>query len=198
MINKIWCISLLGGCLLCCMQGKLEIISKELLNGTKEAVELFLVMGGAVAMWSGFMKVAEESGLVDKLSELMKSVLKFLFPSVPENHAAMKYISINIAANMLGLGWAATPSGIMAVKHLDTLNRQKGRATNDMCMFLVINMSSVQLVSINIISCRMKYASANAAEIVLPGIIATAVSTLVSVAACKWCERRNDETDIAF
>ncbi|MBR5468382.1 MAG: nucleoside recognition protein [Firmicutes bacterium] len=197
MINKIWCLSLLLGVLLCCLQDKMEIMSKELLNGTKEAVDLFIVMSGAVAMWSGFMKVAEESGLVDKLSGCMKGVLKVLFPSVPSNHPAMKYISINIAANMLGLGWAATPSGILAVKHLDTLSRQKGKATNDMCMFLVINMSSVQLISINIISCRMKYASADAAEIVLPGIIATAVSTVVSVAACKWCERRSDETYIA-
>ena len=189
-INKIWAVILVGGCMLCFLQGRTGKIPDELLEGTKEAVDLFMVMGGAVAMWSGFMKIAEKSGIVELLSEIMLPVLKRLFPKIPPHHKAMHYISMNVSANMLGLGWAATPSGIMAVKELDKLNCKKGRATDEMCMFLIINMSSVQLISINIISYRMKYGSADPAAIVFPGIIATAISTLAAISACKWCERK--------
>jgi spore maturation protein A len=145
-------------------------------------------MCGAVAMWSGFMKIAEKSGLVDLMAEKMKPVLKMLFPSIPVKSKAMKYIAINMAANFFGLGWAATPSGISAVKELDKINKFSPRASNAVCMFMVINMSSIQLISMNIISYRLKYESLNPMAVVLPGIIATTVSTVTAVIACKLLE----------
>lgn len=190
MINKIWCIMVILGIVFTAAEGKTEDISSVMLSGAKEAVDLFIVMAGAVSLWSGIMKIAEKSGCVDFIAEKMTPLLKWLFPSVPKGHKAMEYISLNMAANILGLGWAATPSGIMAVKELNRLNRNKGMPSKAISMFMVINMSSIQLVSINIISYRMKYMSANPAEIVLPGIIATAVSTVSAVWLCKIYEGR--------
>lgn len=189
MLSKIWCLMIIFGIFFTVINGKCEKISSVFLEGAAEAMELFWVMAGAVAFWSGIMKIAEKSGLIKAISEKMRPILEYLFPDIPKGHKALDYISLNIAANFLGLGWAATPSGIMAVREMDKLNRRKGRATNAMCMFLVINMSSVQLISMNIISYRLKYGSENPAEIVLPGIIATTVSTAAAVWACRMCEK---------
>ena len=191
MINRIWCFMVIFGIVFTGISGKTEDISLVMLSGAEDAVDLFIVMAGAVSLWSGIMKIAEKSGGVDFISRKMMPILRWLFPSVPQGHKAMKYISLNMAANILGLGWAATPSGIMAVKELNNLNGKKEFPSKAISMFMVINMSSIQLVSINIISYRMKYSSANPAEIVLPGIIATAVSTVSAVWLCKIYEGRN-------
>ena len=191
MINKIWCFMVILGIAFTVLSGKTEDISLVMLSGAKDAVDLFIVMAGAVSLWSGIMKIAEKSGGVDFISQKMMPILKWLFPSVPKGHKAMKYISLNMAANILGLGWAATPSGIMAVKELNSLNGKKEIPSKAISMFMVINMSSIQLVSINIISYRMKYLSSDPAEIVLPGIIATAVSTVSAVWLCKIYEGKS-------
>ncbi len=189
MLNKIWIIMIVSGFFVSTVCGHAQEATNAFISGAKEAVDLFLVLMGSVAMWCGFMKIAEKSGLVDSMAEKIMPLLKFLFPAVPKKSRAMKYIALNMAANFFGLGWAATPSGIMAVKELYEMEGRKSYAANSICMFMVINMSSIQLISVNIISYRLKYGSVDPAAIVLPGIIATSVSTITAVAACKIFER---------
>lgn len=161
--------------------GGMDAITQSALESAKEAVELAFRMSGVVAMWMGIMRIAEKSGVIEGLANKMRPILRYLFPDVPDNHPAQKYIATNIIANFLGLGWAATPPGLKAMEALQTLNKDKARASHAMCMFLIINISSVQVISINIISYRMQYGSANPTEIIGPSILATAVSTLVAI-----------------
>ena len=138
------------------------------------------------------MRIAEKSKLIDVLGEKMTPLLNFLFPAVPKDHPARKYIATNFIANFLGLGWAATPPGLKAMIELQKLNKEKGRATHAMCMFLIINMSSIQLIPINTISYRSIYGSINPTEIIVPSIIATTISTLVAVIFAKFMQKKED------
>ena len=139
-------------------------------------------------MWTGIMKIGEKAGLIKSLSNKMKPLLHWLVPTVPKNHKAMEYISTNVIANILGLGWAATPAGISAMKELQKLNKTKDIASTPMCMFMIFNMSSLQLVSINIIAYRSQYNSQNPSEIIGPGIATTLISTLAAIIFAKIME----------
>lgn len=154
-------------------------------------MELAFTMAGVVAVWSGILKIAEAGGMIDALAGKMTPLMDFLFPSVPRSHKARKYISANFAANFLGLGWAATPAGLMAMKELQKLNREeKGTASAAMCMFLTVNMTSLQLVTVNILAWRTEYGSRNPAEIIGVGILATLITTIVGTTAAKIVEGR--------
>jgi len=135
------------------------------------------------------MRIAERAGLVDMLSEKMSPFLRFLFPEIPPGHKAFKYISTNFIANVLGLGWAATPAGLKAMEQLQILNPRKDTASKSMCMFMIINMSSLQLVTMNIIAYRSQYHSANPSEIIGPGLAATLCSTIAAVTFGKILEK---------
>ncbi|MEG1637725.1 MAG: nucleoside recognition protein, partial [Cellulosilyticaceae bacterium] len=124
------------------------------------------------------------------LAKKMTPILNFLFPNIPQNHPARKYIATNIIANFLGLGWAATPPGLKAMVELQRLNKTSGVATHDMCMFLIVNISSIQLLSINMISYRVSYGSINPTEVVGPSIIATLISTVVAITFAKIMYRK--------
>lgn len=141
-------------------------------------------------MWMGVLKVAEKSGLVDKISKKMEPIINKLFMNLHKNKQAKKYVSLNIIANILGLGWAATPFGLKAMEKMQEDNKNKDTASDDMCMFLLINISSVQLISINILAYRIKYNSSNPSEIIVPGIIATSVSTIVAIIYAKIKRKR--------
>lgn len=190
MLNYVWGAMIVIGVIFSVFTGRVDQVTQSIISSSKEAVELVFTMLGIVATWTGIMKIAEKGGIIDDLSNKMRFVLKYLFPDVPRNHKANKYIATNIIANMLGLGWAATPSGIMAMKELQKLNRDKDIASNSMCMFLIINTSSIQLISINIIAYRAKYGAADPTDIILPTLFATAVSTLVGIMYAKLKERR--------
>lgn len=191
MLNKLWGAMILLAILTACITGRVPQLTQAFINGGKDAVSLCITMLGIVATWTGIMKIAEKGGLIQLLSKKMSFLLRFLFPDIPKDHPASQYIATNFIANFLGLGWAATPAGIAAMKEMDRLNKQKGRATRAMCMFLVINMSSIQLISVNMLAYRDQYGSANPAEIVGPSLIATLVSTFVGVVAAKLLERRD-------
>ena len=120
----------------------------------------------------------------------MKPLIRFLFPDIPKDDIANEYIATNMMANILGLGWAATPSGLLAMKELNRLNGDKETASNEMCTFLVINISSLQLIPINVIAYRMQYGSANPTEIIAPAIVATLVSTFVAIIFCLIMRKR--------
>ena len=185
MLNYIWGAMILIGVIVASFTGKTGAVATAVIESSKEAVTVTLTMLGVVGMWSGLMKIAEHAGALDKFSHALKPAIKFLFPGLKTDSAAAKYISTNMAANILGLGWAATPSGLKAMEELQKLNRKKDTATRHMCTFLIINMSSLQLITITIIADRAMYNSANPQEIIFPGLLATGFSTIVAVAMVK-------------
>lgn len=189
MLNYIWSFMIIFAILVSGFSGGMKAITTSALGGAQEAVTICFQTCGIVSMWMGVMRIAEKSGLIDALTTKMNPILDFLFPSVPKGHAARKYIATNLIANFLGLGWAATPPGLQAMVELQKLNKEKSTATHAMCMFLIINISSVQLIPINTISYRTAYGSQNPTEIILPCIIATAISTLVAVLFGKFMQR---------
>lgn len=190
MLNVIWGFFLIGGILTGAFLGRMDLVTNAVIDGGRNAVELAFTMAGVVAVWSGILKIAEKGGMIDALAERMEPFLDFLFPEVPRGHAARRYISANFAANFLGLGWAATPAGLLAMEELAKLNGKTGRASNAMCMFLVVNMSSLQLVTVNILTYRAEYGSAAPAEIMGAGIAATLGTTLVGILLAKILEGR--------
>ena len=190
MLNVIWGFFLIGGILTGAFLGRMDLVTNAVIDGGRNAVELAFTMAGVVAVWSGILKIAEKGGMIDALAERMEPFLDFLFPEVPRGHAARRYISANFAANFLGLGWAATPAGLLAMEELAKLNGKTGRASNAMCMFLVVNMSSLQLVTVNILAYRADYGSAAPAEIMGAGIAATLGTTLVGILLAKILEGR--------
>ena len=192
MLNYIWSFMIIFAVLFSGFAGGMNAVTTSALSGAEEAVTICIKMCGVVAMWMGIMRIAEKSKLIDLLTIKMTPLLSFLFPSIPESHPARKYIATNFIANFLGLGWAATPPGLKAMIELQKLNKDKGRATYAMCMFLVINISSIQLIPIDTISYRTIYGSANPTEIIVPSIIATAFSTLVAIIFCKFMQRKGD------
>ena len=189
MLDAIWGFFIIGGILTAALFGRMDMVTAAVLSGGKSAVELAITMAGVIAMWSGVLKIAEKGGMIDILSRKLTPAMDFLFPTVPRNHKARQYIAANFAANFLGLGWAATPAGLMAMKELQKLNREKECATGAMCMFLTINMSSLQLVTVNILAYRTEYGSAAPAEIVGVGIAATFITTLVGIIVAKIMDR---------
>lgn len=189
MLNYIWGIFIIVGIMASAFNGRLPEAANAILEGGKSAVSLAITMLGIISIWTGVMRIAERGGMIESLSRKSARLINNLFPDIPENHPARSYIATNFAANILGLGWAATPAGLLAMEELNKLNKGRERASRSMCMFLIINMSSLQLVTVNIIAYRSEYGSANPTEIVFAGIIATLVSTLTAVASAKIFER---------
>ena len=191
MLNGIWGFFLIGGILTGAFLGRMDMVTQAIIGGGKTAMELAFTMAGMVAVWSGILKIAEKSGMMDALAKRLTPLMDILFPSIPRTHQARKYIAANFAANFLGLGWAATPAGLKAMEELQKLNREeKGTASAAMCMFLTVNMTSLQLVTVNILAYRTEYGSQNPAEIIGVGVVATLITTIVGTAAAKWMEGR--------
>lgn len=191
LLNYLWAFMIIIGVVVGAFNGRMAEVTAAAIDSSKDAIQLGITLVGVIAMWTGLMKIAEESGLIKMLTNKMKPILRFLFPKVPENHPAKKYIATNMIANMLGLGWAATPPGLKAMKELQKLNRNKDIASDAMCTFLIINISSVQLLPVNIIAYRSQYGSANPAEIIGPALLATFVSTFVGVIFAKMMIKGN-------
>jgi len=191
MLNGIWGFFVIGGILTGAFRGRMDVVTQAVIGGGKSAMELAFTMAGVVAVWSGVLKIAEKGGMIDALAEKMTPLMDFLFPSVPRSHKARKYIAANFAANFLGLGWAATPAGLLAMQELQKLNREEmGTASAAMCMFLTVNMTSLQLVTVNILAWRAEYGSRNPAEIVGVGIVATLITTVFGTVLAKIVEGR--------
>ena len=198
MLNYLWGFMLLLGVIYGAFTGRIDDVPNAVLDSSKEAVSLCITMLGIMAVWVGIMEIAKVSGLIDSISEKMQPVIKFLFPKIPKKHKANEYILVNIIANILGLGWAATPAGLKAMEAMEELEKERGNnqytdlnlqskrsASNEMCTFLVINISSLQLIPVNMIAYRSQYGSVSPAIIVGPAIIATLISTMVAVILCK-------------
>ncbi|HIU74992.1 MAG TPA: nucleoside recognition protein [Candidatus Pelethocola excrementipullorum] len=197
-MNYLWGGMLIVGIIYGALTGNLKDVTDAAISSSKEAVSLAVAIAGVTAMWTGLMKIAEETGLIEQMTKKMRPILKFLFPNLPSNHPAYGQISLNMIANFLGLGWAATPAGLRAMEALSDLNREKcrqtggspGVASNEMCTFLIVNISSLQLIPVNIIAYRSQYGSVNPTAIVGPAIFATTISTLVGIIFCKVMDRK--------
>jgi spore maturation protein A len=152
-------------------------------------VQLAIGLIGGMTLFLGLMRVAQDAGLVQALARAMRPILKFLFPDVPKDHPALGAIAMNLGANVMGLGDAATPMGLKAMQELQELNPERDTATDAMCMFLAINSSSVQLIPVLVISVRAAAGSKNPSEIIIASILATACSTFVAIASAKLLAR---------
>lgn len=211
MMNQIWALMIIVGIIYGVLSGNMEAVSESVLESSKEAVSLCITMCGITAMWTGIMKIGENSGLVEKMTKGIGPFVSFLFPRIPKNHKAREHISMNIIANVLGLGWAATPAGLQAMESLAQLEKERGNeeyieepngkrksfatkrersASREMCVFLILNISSLQLIPVNMIAYRSQYGSVNPAGIIAPAIVATLFSTLVAVVYCKIKDRK--------
>ena len=181
MVNKIWGFFIVIGILFCLFTGKADVVNNEILESGKTALDMTIKIFPVMALWLGISKIAEESGLLKKLSLKLSCVLKYLFPEIPKGHPSLSYISSNVIANMFGLGNAATPFGLKAMQSLQELNNKKDTASRSMITFLVLNTSGVTLIPTTVISLRMMYGSSNPTGIVLPCIVITFLSTLAGL-----------------
>lgn len=190
MLNYLWGCMILIGVVYAALTGNIDSVTSGALDGAKDAVSLCITMLGVMAFWCGLMEIAEKSGLIDKCKCGVAPLISWLFPNVPRQSRAFSYITTNMISNFLGLGWAATPAGIRAMQELSELNGNNSVASCDMCTFLVINISSIQLIPVNIIAYRSQYGSANPTSILFPSIIATTCSTFVAVIFCRFMMKR--------
>ena len=191
MLNYLWGFMILAGMFWGAANDSLEAVTQGLLDSAAEAVNLAIVMAGIMSFWCGILEIGKRAGLIDWLAERLGPVLTFLFPELKRDHPARLPIAVNMVANMLGLGMAATPAGLEAMRLLqqdETLSPDKQTASDAMCTFLIINISSLQLVPISMIAYRSQYGSENPARILGPALFATACSTLAAVIFCKLME----------
>ena len=233
MLNYIGAAMIILGVIFGAITGSMKEVTEAALDSAGEAVSLCITMAGVMALWVGLMEVAEKSGLLLKLTNTLSPFVSFMFPRIPKGHKARDYISTNIIANILGLGWACTPAGLKAMEELAKLEEERGTAgyvdnnrkvkssgaesaggqgrgslrsgsgeangkkekrervaSNEMCTFLILNISSLQLIPVNMIAYRQQYGSVNPAGIIAPAIVATFVSTLMAVVYCKGEDRK--------
>jgi len=194
MLNYIWAAMIFIGVLYGVFTGNMKEVTGAALESAGEAVSLCISMAGVMAFWVGLMEIAETSGLIQKLTRFLSPFITLMFPKIPKGHKAKDYISTNIIANILGLGWACTPAGLMAMEELAKLEEERGNpasgadrmASDEMCTFLILNISSLQLIPVNMIAYRQQYGSANPSMIIAPAILATLFSTLIAVIYCKY------------
>lgn len=216
MLNYLWAGMTLTGILWGALHGQMTAVTDGAIQASKEAVTLCITMLCVMTLWTGVLEIGHRSGLVDQLAGRMGPILTFLFPRLDPDGEARKQISVNMIANILGLGWAATPAGLKAMEELkkveeerrkggaarqkdtpgqeDTAGqraaaRQAGTASNEMCTFLIINISSLQLIPMNMIAYRSQYGSVNPTAIVGPALAATFISTVVAVIFCRVMDR---------
>ncbi|MCL2349973.1 MAG: nucleoside recognition protein [Defluviitaleaceae bacterium] len=190
MLNFLWAGMLIIGILVGAITGNLGGITNAALNSAGEAVTVAITMLGIMALWTGLMRVAENAGMIVAIANRMRPLLRYLFPGLDAKSKAMEYIATNMIANVLGLGWAATPSGLKAMEEMQAANPDKTTATKEMCMFMIINMSSLQIVTISVLAYRAQYDSLNPSEIIGPGFLATLISTIAAIAYAKFMEKR--------
>lgn len=189
MINKIWIIFIFLGITYGIITNNIETINLEILNSTKKSLNMILEIFPLMAMWMGLMNIATKSGLLNKISNKIEPILRLIFKEIPKNHESFSLIATNIIANMFGLGNAATPVGIKAMKSLKELNNNSNTASNSMITFLILNTSGLTIIPTTIISLRMLNNSKNPTEIVIACIISTTLSTVAAIVIDKICRK---------
>ncbi len=199
MLNYIWGFMIIIGIIYGAINGTLPDMADAMLDSGKEAVTLCITMLGVMSIWTGLMEIAKEAGIIEGATKKIEPFISFMFPDIPKGHGAREHISTNCIANILGLGWAATPAGLRAMESLADLEKEKSKekrntmsryepnrvASKEMCTFLVLNISSLQLIPVNMIAYRGQYGSVNPTAIIVPAMIATCISTIVAIIFCK-------------
>jgi spore maturation protein A len=186
-MNLVWLLLLVLAVGTAVVRGTMPAVSAAAFSSATTAVELAIGLVGGMTLFLGLMRVAEEAGLVNALARSLRPMFRWLFPDVPKDHPALGAVAMNLGANILGLGDAATPMGLKAMQLLQDINPDKDTATDAMCMFLAVNSSSVQLIPVLVISMRAAAGSKNPSEIIIAGIVATVCSTATAVLAAKLC-----------
>ena len=197
-MNYLWAGMLFTGILYGSFTGNMLAVTEAALSSAGEAITLCITAAGVLTLWTGLMEIAKNAGVIASATNLIRPFISFIFPNLPKNHPALEHISLNFIANFFGLNWGATPAGLKAMEELANLEKERGTpsylsddsalpriASHEMCNFLIINISSLQLIPINIIAYRQQYGSAYPAAIIAPAIIATSISTLVAIVFCK-------------
>lgn len=190
MVNYIWIFLILVGVIFSFLTGNIDTINNSILTNGKEGLDLIISILPIIVLWTGIMKIAEDSGLLKKFAKLVQPILSRLFPSVPKENPALGYIASNIAANMMGLGSAATPFGLKAMKELQKINSKKDTASTPMITFLVLNTAGVTIVPTTVLALRIAHHSVNPSEIIIPSIIATFCSSLAGLLLDYFIRRR--------
>ncbi|WP_019537090.1 nucleoside recognition domain-containing protein [Paenibacillus ginsengihumi] len=191
MVNVIWLFFLVAGFIAAAAQGNIELVTEAVFDGAKSGVTVCFGLISIMVFWLGIMRIAEDAGLLDKISAALRPAIRFLFPSVPKDHPALGYIMSNMSANVLGLGNAATPMGIKAMQELQKLNPHKDQASPAMCTLLALNTASITLIPTTLIAIRMNFQSANPADIVGTTLLATFISTAAAILVDRWYRRRS-------
>lgn len=190
MLNYIWCGMILISFAVAIFTGRIEETTAAAMDGAGNAIQTCIGLLGVMCLWSGLAKIAENSGLTSVFAKLLRPVTKVVFPRLKKESVALNAIVLNMVANLLGMGNAATPLGVAAIKELDKENRRRGTASNEMCMFVVINTASIQLIPSTVISLRQMFGSENPSEIVVPVWICSICAVLMGVMAAKFFEIR--------
>ena len=189
-MKKVW-FGLIGlGIIFSVFTGRPEIVSNVILYDIQKSVDLILSLISVMAFWTGLMRIVEKSGILNKLSIVLKPLIGILFKDIQYSTAAVNAVIMCIAANMFGIGNSATALGIRAMEEMQNINKNKNTASNSMCMLLIINMSSIQLLPLSVIKLRADAGSLNPTDIILPTIVATAFSTIIAILFAKYYERK--------
>ena len=188
-MDYLWASMLLIGILYGVFTGNILAVSDAALSAAGEAISLCITTAGILTLWTGLMEIAKSSGVITSAAKVIRPLIVYLFPKLPKNHPAVEHISLNFIANFLGLNWGATPAGLKAMEELENLEKERGNppriASDEMCTFLIINISSLQLIPISIIAYRQQYGSVNPSAVIGPAIAATFVNTIVAIIFCK-------------
>lgn len=203
MLNGLWAFMMIAGIIYGIFNGNIQAVTEAAFQSAGEAVSLCITMLGVMSFWTGILKIGERAGVIESLTERMRPLIRFLFPHLPQDHPAVGSISANFIANVLGLGWAATPAGLRAMEDLKDLEEDRrrsdpayagivpeGTASGEMCTFLIINISSLQLIPVNMIAYRSQYGSHAPMAIVGPALVITLATTLVAVVFCRAMQKR--------
>ncbi|MEA1960057.1 MAG: nucleoside recognition domain-containing protein [Bacillota bacterium] len=191
MLNLIWLLLLASGIIVAALNGNIEVVTSAALSAASGAVEVCFDLVGIMALWLGIMKIAEQGGLIKTLARVLRPIMKKIFPTVPHDHPAMGAIILNLSANMLGLGNAATPFGMKAMQELQELNHNSNEASGAMCTFLALNTSCITLIPATIIGVRVSFSSSNPTEIVGACIFATAIAMTIAISLDYWFRTRS-------
>lgn len=189
MVNYIWFFILVIGIVVGIITGRGELMSKVIISSTTSSVDLIIKLLGIMSLWCGIIKIAEKSGLTDKLAKILKPILRLILKDAGKDDKTLGSIVMNITANMMGLSNAATPFGIKAMENMQEINLDKDTASDDMAMFLVLNAACIQIIPTTIISIRAASGSNSPADIILPSILTTGMAGIVGIISCKILEK---------
>ncbi len=196
MMNSVWVLMILGGILAAAVNGRIDVVAKSIVSGGEQAINLSLAMLAVLSFWMGIARVAEKAGLLQVLARLLTPFLRPLFPSLWNNQEAMRHVVLNFAANLLGLGNAATPFGLKAMHAMQQANRERETATDGMCTLLVLNTAGLTIIPTSVIALRAAYGSQDPTATVgvtfLAGMVATMVGLIVDFLfrSLRWKGRR--------